>query len=72
MPYPIPGLLSADDTYAVGAYILSLNGVWSADGTLNQDNLPKIKMPNRDGFIPDAVFKIDNDPESPAKGGETR
>jgi S-disulfanyl-L-cysteine oxidoreductase SoxD len=68
-PYPIPGSLSADDTYAVSAYILSLNGVLPADGKLDQDSLPKIKMPNRDGFIPDPVFKIDNEQESLAKRG---
>ena len=26
-----------------------------ADGKVDQDTLPKIKMPNRDGFIPDQV-----------------
>jgi cytochrome c len=45
-----------------------LNGIIPADGRLDQDNLPKIKMPNRDGFIPDAVFKIDNEPDAPARG----
>jgi cytochrome c len=72
MPYPIPGSLSTDDTYAVTAYILSLNGVISADGKVDKDSLPKIKMPNRDGFIPDAVFKIDNEPEGSAKAGVAR
>jgi S-disulfanyl-L-cysteine oxidoreductase SoxD len=72
MPYPIPGSLSADDTYAVTAYTLSLNGIVPADGKVDKDSLPKIKMPNRDGFIPDAVFKIDNEPEAPAKRGVAR
>jgi S-disulfanyl-L-cysteine oxidoreductase SoxD len=61
MPYPIPGSLSADDTYAVTAYILSLDGILLADGKLDQDALPKIKMPNSGGFIPDPVFKLDNE-----------
>ena len=68
MPYPIPGTLSADDTYAVSAYTLSLNGILPADGKLDQDNLRKIKMPNRDGFIPDPVFKIDNEQEANEPG----
>ena len=72
MPYPIPGSLSTDDTYAVTAYILSLNGIISADGKLDKDSLPKIKMPNRDGFVPDAVFKIDNEPEGSAIPGLAR
>lgn len=67
MPYPIPGSLSTDDTYAVTAYVLSLNKIIPADDKLDQDNLPKIKMPNRDGFIPDAVFKIDNEKETSAR-----
>jgi S-disulfanyl-L-cysteine oxidoreductase SoxD len=72
MPYPIPGSLSADDTYAVAAYILSLNGILPADGKVDKDSLPKIKMPNRDGFVPDAVFKIDNEPEAPGGHGTAR
>ncbi|MET4042579.1 cytochrome c [Bradyrhizobium sp. RT6a] len=56
MPYPTPGSLSTDDTYAVTAYILSLNGIVPADGKVDKDSLPKIKMPNRDGFIPDPEF----------------
>ena len=61
MPYPTPGSLGANDTYAVVAYILSLNGILPTDGKLDQQTLPKIKMPNRDGFIPDPVFKLDNE-----------
>jgi cytochrome c len=61
MPYQAPGSLSVDDTYAVAAYILNLNGIISADGKLDKDTLPKIKMPNRDGFIPEPEFnKITN------------
>jgi S-disulfanyl-L-cysteine oxidoreductase SoxD len=56
MPYPSPGSLSNDDTYAVAAYILSLNGILPADGKLDRESLPRIKMPNRDGFTPDPAF----------------
>jgi S-disulfanyl-L-cysteine oxidoreductase SoxD len=56
MPYQAPGSLSVDDTYAVVAYILSLNGITSADGKLDKASLPLVKMPNRDGFIPEAEF----------------
>src|SRR5580704_17469341 len=64
MPYQAPGSLSVDDTYAVTAYILSFNEILPADGKLDKDSLPKIKMPNRDDFIPDAVFKVDNEVQS--------
>jgi S-disulfanyl-L-cysteine oxidoreductase SoxD len=58
MPYPAPGSLGVDDNYAVAAYILSLNGILAADGKLDKQTLPKIKMPNRDEFIPDPEFNI--------------
>jgi cytochrome c len=45
MPYQAPGSLSVDDTYAVAAYILSLNGIVPADGKLDQATLPKVEMP---------------------------
>jgi S-disulfanyl-L-cysteine oxidoreductase SoxD len=61
MPYPTPGSLSVDETYAVAAYILSLNGILPADGKLDKASLPNIRMPNRDGFIPEAEF----DPSRP-------
>ena len=64
MPYPAPGSLSAGDTYAVTAYLLSLNGILPDDATLDKKSLPKIRMPNRDGFIPDQVFKVDDEPRS--------
>ena len=56
MPYPTPGSLNNDEIYAVVAYILSLNGILPADGKVDRENLPNIKMPNRDGFIPDPEF----------------
>lgn len=57
MPYQAPGSLSIDETYSVTAYILGLNGILPEDGTLDKTNLPKIEMPNRDGFIPEEEFR---------------
>jgi cytochrome c len=56
MPYTNPGSLSADDTYAVVAYILNLNGILPDEGELDRDTLPKVQMPNRDGFVPEPEF----------------
>ena len=53
MPYDQPGTLSADQTYAVTAFLLYRNGIIPRDKTMNRDTLPKVQMPNRDGFIPD-------------------
>ena len=58
MPYPTPGSLSDDETYALVAYILNLNGIVPADANLDKNNLPKIQMPNRDGFIPEPEFQV--------------
>jgi S-disulfanyl-L-cysteine oxidoreductase SoxD len=51
MPYDKPMSLSSDELYAVSAYILSLNGIISEDATMNAETLPKVEMPNRNGFV---------------------
>ena len=51
MPLNSPGILSNNQLYAVTAYMLYLNGIVSEDKVLNVNNLAKIKMPNRNGFI---------------------
>jgi len=52
MPWNETKSLSNDELYAVSAYILHLNGVIGADDVIDAQSLPKLKMPNRDGFIP--------------------
>jgi len=53
MPYAEPSTLSADETYSVTAFLLFKNGIISRDAVMNKETLPKVRMPNRDGFIPD-------------------
>lgn len=53
MPFDRPGVLSADEVYSVVAYVLQLNGIVSASDVVDAETLPKIRMPNRDGFVPD-------------------
>lgn len=53
MPYQAPQSLSADEVYAVTAYLLHLNGIVPADAALDAASLPKVAMPNRDGFVDD-------------------
>jgi cytochrome c len=60
MPMPAPHTLSADDVYALTAYILSLNDAVPNEFVADRDSLPKVKMRNRDAFIwtdprPDAI-----------------
>jgi cytochrome c len=52
MPYVAPQSLTPDEIYSVSAYILYLNGVIAENDEMNQTTLPKVKMPNRDGFVP--------------------
>lgn len=51
MPINAPFSLSADEVYALCAYILSKDGIVSSESVLDEQSLPQIKMPNRDGFI---------------------
>ncbi len=53
MPYQNPGSLTPNQVYSVTAYVLFMNKIIEADFELNQDTLPKVKMPNRDGFVSD-------------------
>lgn len=53
MPFNAPGSLSAEDVYAVSAYILHKGNIIDADKRMDAESLPKVEMPNKDGFIPD-------------------
>ncbi len=53
MPQNAPGSLSADETYAVIAYLLHLNELLPADATLDATSLAAIEMPALARFIPD-------------------
>jgi cytochrome c len=51
MPFNAPQSLAPDQVYALCAYVLSLNGIVPDDTILDASTLPKIAMPNRNGFI---------------------
>ena len=53
MPYTQPGTLTIDETYAVTAYVLHLNGILRAKASLDAKTLPRVRMPNRHGFVGD-------------------
>src|SRR5215831_4598208 len=53
MPFDKPGLLKPSEVYAVAAYILNLNGIIGDNDVMDAKTLPKVKMPNRDGFVAD-------------------
>ena len=60
MPMDRPQTLSADEVYALSAYLLNLNGLISANAVMDQSLLPRVQMPNRDGFL------IDDRPDTKA------
>jgi len=53
MPQLTPGILTAEETYAVIAYILNLNGIVPDDAVMNAETLPTVIMPARDRFVVD-------------------
>jgi S-disulfanyl-L-cysteine oxidoreductase SoxD len=58
MPWQQPMTLANDEVYALTAYILALNKLIGENDTMDAETLPKVQMPNRDGFImrfPDAM-----------------
>ena len=50
MPLGKEGSLKPDEVYALTAFILYKNEVIKEDQVLDRQSLPKVKMPNRDGF----------------------
>jgi cytochrome c len=53
MPFDRPGVLEPSEVYAAVAYVLRLNGIIEDDRVMDATSLPKVKMPNRDGFVQD-------------------
>ena len=63
MPYTHSKSLTNSETYAITAYILSVNGIkyegedMDDDFVLDKEKMMKIKMPNADGFYPEVDTK---------------
>jgi len=56
MPFDAPQSLTGDEVYALTAYVLYLNDIVPSETTLDRESLPKLRMPNRDGFTIDHGF----------------
>jgi S-disulfanyl-L-cysteine oxidoreductase SoxD len=52
MPQSRPGSLTASEVYATTAYVLFRNNIIKETDVLDANSLPKVRMPNRDNFIP--------------------
>ncbi len=53
MPQDAPGSLSADETYAVIAWLLARNGIVHDDVVMDAASLPAVVMPAHGRFVPD-------------------
>ena len=53
MPFDRPGTLTREQVYSLTGYVLYLNGLVKETDVIDAHTLPKIRMPNRDGFVPD-------------------
>lgn len=51
MPWQQPRSLPDQDVYALTAYILAQNKLIANSDVINAETLPKVRMPNRNGFI---------------------
>jgi cytochrome c len=73
MPMDAPGSLSTDETYAVTAYVLHENGIVAADAAMDARTLPRVRMPNREGFVGvDAPWPRGDDARHTTPAGATR
>jgi S-disulfanyl-L-cysteine oxidoreductase SoxD len=52
MPRNKPGSLTADQVYALTAFLLYKNGIIQENDVMDAKTLPKVQMPNRNGFQP--------------------
>ena len=65
MPASNPGSLTPDEVYSVVAFLFYQNGIIRESDVLDAKTLPKVEMPNRDGFVP-AVPVYPPDPKKPS------
>lgn len=61
MPLNAPGTLNNNQLYAVTAYLLHLNDIIDLDKVINANTLPKVQMPNKNGFFTNYKEEIVND-----------
>jgi cytochrome c len=57
MPLNKEGTLTPDEVYSLTAFLLYKNGVIKEDDVMDQQTLPKLKMPNLSGYTPPPAWK---------------
>ncbi len=69
MPRNQTGTLSPSEIYSVTAFILYKNGIIQEGEVLDAKTLPKVQMPNRDGFVPARLEDIPDEHKRGCKQG---
>ena len=58
MPRGGEGTLKPDETYALTAFLLYKNDIIKETDVIDANTLPKVQMPNRNGFVPPRLEDI--------------
>jgi S-disulfanyl-L-cysteine oxidoreductase SoxD len=69
MPRNNAGTLSAHEVYSLTAYVLWRSGIVKEDDVIDAQSLPKVQMPNRNGFIPAKFSDIPDEKKRGCKQG---
>jgi cytochrome c len=69
MPRGQSGTLTANEVYALTAFILAKSEIIKEDDVLDAKTLPKVQMPNRNGFVPARFADIPDEKKRGCKQG---
>ena len=69
MPRNQGGTLTANEVYALTAFILAKSNIVKDDDVMDAKTLPKVQMPNRNGFVPPRFADIPDEKKRGCKQG---
>jgi mono/diheme cytochrome c family protein len=69
MPRGQSGTLTPNEVYALTAFILARSNIIKEDDVLDAKTLPKVQMPNRNGFVPARFEDIPDEKKRGCKQG---
>jgi S-disulfanyl-L-cysteine oxidoreductase SoxD len=69
MPRSQSGTLTPNEVYALTAFILAKSNIIKEDDLMDAKTLPKVEMPNRNGFVPPKFADIPDEKKRGCKQG---
>jgi len=69
MPRGQSGTLTPNEVYSLTAFLLFKSGIIQEGDVLNEKTLPKVQMPNRNGFVPAKFADIPDEHKRGCKQG---